>query len=171
MNKKFAVLASFLLLFTGTAFAASNDTTTINYSVAAINELSLSGSPAAFNISSAIAGQGGMGDLRSDMETSTTLDLTTNGASKKITVELSKDLPYRTLVQMTIGTSGYGPPANLPDGWGSQWVELYGTEAKMVAWGGPAVGNDICILYNFISDIAAGIFSSSATITYTLMDQ
>jgi len=90
MNKKIAVLASLLLLFTGTAFAAGNDTTTINYSVAAINELNLDGGPYSITINNATAG------VDPDPEPyDGTWDITTNCATnaKKITAQINSDMP------------------------------------------------------------------------------
>jgi len=160
MNKKIAVLASLLLLFTGTAFAAGNDTTTINYSVAAINEVNIDDDMETFRISTATAGVQPNAEVAAG-----SYDITTNGASntKKLTAALNGAMPAGTALTMAVTAPTGGTSAGA--------VTLTALPQDVVTAIDGVAEADIAISYSFSATVAAGVIEETEkTIMVTLTE-
>lgn len=161
MIRRFAHLAILLTIISPSAlFAASNDTTTVNYEVQAINEFSISGNPAPMVIS-ALQGEAGT-ELAYVTDETTTYSITTNQTSRKITVGLNTAMPTATELFLTMA------PA---EGWTNNplYPMLSDTAVTLVS-GGPAVGTDLMLAWQFVAHVdRAGIVASQQkTVTFTL---
>ena len=162
MRKLLVVLMALGLCLglTGIAVAGDTATQTVDYQVTAINELSVSGNPAAFIVNTATAGSEPDGVEEAG---TTSYAITTNCATdaKKITAAIDSNMP--TGLELEIGLS---PPA------GAETLQqtVLSTVAQDVITGIDAVassGHDIN--YQLTPTVAAGVVpSSTRTVTLTL---
>src|SRR3990172_7905595 len=83
------VAIGLLCLASATAFASTNDTVTVNYSVSAINELNIDDASVTLTVNSATAGSN-----PDQASASATYDITTNCATdaKKVTAAINTDM-------------------------------------------------------------------------------
>jgi len=150
-----------LIISPAVLFAASNDTTTINYEVQAINELNIVDTDLSITIDTAVAG------AQPNYEsTITTYEITTNCASnaKKITGQLNTDLPSGLTLNMYMHA-----PVN---GSSPTHRSMSATPSNMVVNIGPNAEQGIDMDFDLIATVAAGVVSSSSkTLTVTLVDQ
>jgi hypothetical protein len=148
-----------LLLAVGSASAADTDNQTVTLQVTAINELAVSGDPAALIVSTATAGA----EPDTATDNSTDYDITTNESNKKITGVLDVAAPASTelyvfLVAPTGGTSAGD-------------VQLTTSAADLVTGISTLAESNRTITYKFYASIAAGIVASTTrTVTLTLTD-
>jgi len=92
MNKSsFAFRLAFLaaVFSTASAFASNSATQTVTFAVSAINEISVSGNPGALTVNTATAGSA----PNAVSDASSTYAITTNEASRKITVAIDLAMP------------------------------------------------------------------------------
>jgi len=148
-----------LILMSGIAMAGSSATQTVTYAVSAINEISVSGNPAALTVSTATAGSAP--DSVSDA--TTTYAITTNETGKKITGAINADMPagLTLTVNLTAPTGGTSAGA----------TSLSSVAADLVT--GITTLNESAktITYSLSATSAAGVVSSaSKTVTLTVAD-
>jgi len=84
-----ALTAALALTLIPSAFAANTATQTVTYAVSAINEISVSGNPAAMTVNAATPGSA----PTTVTDSSTTWAVTTNESTKKITAAINTDMP------------------------------------------------------------------------------
>jgi len=159
MNKRImiGVLALILALCgTMTVSAADNIGQIVTFTVAAINEIVVSGNPGAMVINTATAG------AEPDPVTNalTTYSITTNGTSKKITGSLDSAMPSNVTLQITMAA---------PTGATSlSEVSLSGSAADLVTGITQIVASAKTITYKLTATVAAGIIATAQTRTVTL---
>jgi hypothetical protein len=97
-------IATFVVsgLAAGTMIAGPTATQTVSYSVAAINELSVSGNPGALLVDSATAG----GAPVSDTDASTSYAITTNEVDRKITGSINAEMPNGVTLSVALASAG-----------------------------------------------------------------
>ena len=101
MRKLIALVAAGLVLgAAGIALATNSATQTVSYEVKAINELAITGTPAALTVQAAVAGA--QPTLVSDVTTS--YAITTNETGKKITGSINTNMPAN--VRLTKNNDG-----------------------------------------------------------------
>jgi hypothetical protein len=157
MNTRTAFAA---LVAVSAAFAgeASAQTQTVSFSVAPINEMSVSGNPAALNITAAVAGSG----PTSVTDASTTWAITTNQTGTKVTAALDLAMPAGLTLGLTLGApSGATPIADV----------ALGTVAADVVTGITKLNESgKTITYTLSATAAAGVVASAdRTVTYTVV--
>jgi hypothetical protein len=151
-----------LLLFTGGLSLASNSAPqTVTFQVQAINEISVSGNPAALIVSAATAGS----EPDSVSNSATTYAITTNcGAdAKKITAAINADMPSGVTLNLTLAEPTNGTSAG---------AKSLSTLAEDVVTAIDAVAESgLTITYELSATVAAGVLSSDTrTVTLTLTD-
>jgi hypothetical protein len=149
-----------LLLASASAFAASNDTVTVNYEVTAINELNIDDASVTLTVSTATAGSNP--DQASD---SATYDITTNCAAdaKKITAAINTDMPsgLTLRINMTAPTGASSAGA----------VALSSTAVSAVTAIDAVAESNLTAAFTLDATLGAGVVSSaSKTCTLTLAD-
>jgi len=154
------IIATILILSPSVIQAASNDTSTINYSVAAINELNLDGGPYDLTVDTATAGQ--------EPELVTyegTYDITTNCGTnaKKITAQLNSDMPDDTFLWFDMAP---------PTGAASVWMDPITSASQNIITGIDATAQaNISFIIDLEAWATAGVIeSASKTLTVTLTD-
>jgi hypothetical protein len=134
------------------ALPAATDTQTITYQVAAINELTVSGSPEPLIINTANAGS----EPISVTDASTTYAITTNGGnnSRKITAQLDSDMrDGLTLCITLLGPTGADtPPTD---------VILTTTPANVVTCINSVAQNGLTITYTLSAAATVGVVNQA----------
>ena len=148
-----------LILMSGIAMAGSSATQTVTYAVSAINEISVSGNPAALTVSTATAGSA----PNSVSDATTTYAITTNGTGKKITGAINTAMPAG--VTLTVNLTA-------PTGGTSAGATSLGTSASDLVTGITTLNESgKTITYSLSATSAAGVVSSaSKTVTLTVAD-
>lgn len=148
-----------LFLMSGIAMAASSTTQTVTYAVSAINEISVSGNPAALTVSTATAGSA----PNSVSDATTTYAITTNETGKKITGAINTAMPAG--VTLTVNLTA-------PTGGTSAGATSLGTSASNLVTGITTLNESgKTITYSLSATSAAGVVSSaSKTVTLTVVD-
>lgn len=143
----------------GSAFAADNVNQTVTYQVTAINEISVSGNPAALVINSATAGS----EPDDASDNSTSYSITTNESSKKITGAVNTAMPSNTSLKVTL---------TAPTGGTSAGEVTLSTSAQDLVTGISTLAESgKTISYVFSATTSAGVVSSaSKTVTLTVAD-
>ncbi len=160
MKKTFlSALVVLLALGVGSvAFAGPSDTQTVTYQVQPINEISVSGDPAALVVNTATAGL----QPNPVTDATTTYAITTNESNKKITGVLDSNMPTGltlrvTLVAPTIGTTAGTVPLTAV---AANLVTAISTVADNL-------GNTIT--YELDALVTAGVVPSAVkTVTFTI---
>lgn len=135
----------------------NSGTLSVSYEVKAINEIAVSGNPAALVISTAIAGS----EPADSVDTSTTYSITTNEASKKVTGVLSVNMPAGVTLKVQL-TSPAGASS-------AGEVALSTTAADLVTGITKKAEGSKAITYRLQTTVASGVVSSSTrTVTFTL---
>ncbi len=104
-----------LLVLAGTAAVAGNTAQqTVTYEVQAINEISVSGNPAALIVSAATAGS----QPTAATDTTTSYAITTNQSNRKITGAINTAMPANTTLSITLAapTGATSAGGRHPDG-------------------------------------------------------
>ena len=152
-----------MALFVATALvllAADSVNHTVNVTIAAVNEIAVSGT-VTLSVSGATAGS----DLGSDTDSASTLSWTTNGTSKKITVA-TQAAPNCTLQVEATGVSKTGSGACTP----ASAVTLSTTAADFITAVGQTYG-DCNLSYELAATVTDSILASSDVIViYTIAD-
>lgn len=160
--KRFLALLVVCVVFTafsGLALSSNSANQTVTFEIQAINEISVSGSPAKLTISTATAG----GNPDNVTDSSTTYSITTNETGKKITGKIDTNMPSNTQLEVnltapTVGTS-------------SGNVALSTTAADLVIGISKVADSDLQITYILSATVAAGVVNeTSRNVTLTLTD-
>jgi len=155
------VLAGLALFVAVSAYAANNDTQTVTFEVQAINEITVSGDPAALIINAATAGA----EPDAVTDATTTYAITNNVLNKKITGDLDSAMPANvtlTIALVACDTAVSAGTVDLTDGNAHDLV----TSIDLVA---DAAGNTIT--YTLDATVAAGVLASDTrTVTLTIAD-
>jgi hypothetical protein len=159
--RRFSILAMVALstLVAANAFAAATVGQTITYQVSAINEITVSGNPGALIVVTAVPGS----QPTAVTDATTTYAITTNIASKKITVALNTAMPANTALKLTLVAPTGGTSAGQ--------VTLTATAQDLVTGITTLAESGLGISYNFSATLAAGVVSSAQkTVTLTVVD-
>jgi len=158
-------MAAFMVIaLGGTVWAATTAEATVTYEVTAINEISVSGSPAKLTISTAIAGS----EPTAATNSLTTYSITTNGTTMKITGQLNAEMdPGLTLKVNLADPDDAGTAISKGD------VELSDTTAADLVTGiNQLVASGKTITYTLSATVAAGkITSGTKTVTFTITSE
>jgi len=159
-GKMLAAALGVALAMTGfSAAAGSTATQTTTYEVQAINELSVSGNPAALTVSSATAGSA----PNAVSDTSTTYAITTNQTNKKITAAINTAMPSGVTLTVSLATPTGGTSAGT--------TTLTATAADVVTGITGLNESSLGITYGLSATSAAGVVASaSKTVTFTIAD-
>jgi hypothetical protein len=158
---KNVLLAVMILFFSvaGVAMAADSATQTVTYAVSAINEISVSGNPAAMTVSAATAGSA----PNSVSDTSTTFAITTNGTNKKITGAINTAMPAG--LTLTVGLDALTGSTSAGE------VTLGTSAADLVTGISTLNESSKTITYGLSATSAAGVVTSAnKTVTLTVAD-
>lgn len=162
LTRSTATLAAALLLIGLTASAvvgASSATQTVTYEVQAINEIAVSGNPAALVVSTATAGS--EPDVVSD--STTTYAITTNGINKKITGAINTAMPANTTLEISLDAPTGATSAG--------YVALTAVAADLVTGISTLAESGKTIAYTFTAGVDAGVVASAnKTVTLTIVD-
>lgn len=156
---KIAILTVAAAFFHGALSASASNTTsqTASYQVAAINEISVSGNPAALVINSATAGSA----PNTVSDASTTWAITTNEASRKVTAAIDTAMPAGVTLTVNLGA---------PTGGTSAGAVTLGTIAADVVTGISKLNESAkTITYSLSATSAAGVVAAAnKTVTFTV---
>jgi hypothetical protein len=164
MLKNLLIGMAVLGLILGISILAMADniaTQLVSYEVTAINEIEVSGDPAALVVNTATAGS----EPTDDTDNTTTWDITTNGGTdgKKLTGAIDTDMPANTTLKINL-TAPTGATS-------SGDVTLSTTAADAVTLIDSVAESGLSITYTLSATIAAGVVAqASKTVTLTLTD-
>lgn len=157
MNKLFIGIMDLVLLIvlTGSSIAANTATQTITFEVQAINEISVSGDPAAMTISLATAGS----EPSPVTDASTTYSITTNESSRKITGQITTggNMPSGVILEMNMTAPAGGSSAGyvtLDSSNASDLVTAISKESEL----------NKAITYRLSATITAGVVASDTRV-------
>ena len=148
-----AALALMTLAVAGTAGA---QTQTINFSVAAINQLALSGNTVTLNIVSAAAGS----NPTQATDNASTWAVTTNQSGAKISASLNSDMPSGLTLQVSLGAPAGATSAGA--------LTLSSASVDLVTGVSQVAANGLAMNYTLDATPAAGVTSGTRTVTYTI---
>jgi hypothetical protein len=147
----------FALVLGGVALAGNTATQTVSIQVSAINELSVSGNPAAMNVNAATAGS----QPTQVTNSATTYAVTTNQSARKITGKLDSVMPDSVTLKINLTAPTGG--TSLGD------VTLTASDQDLVTGVSQLAEASLGITYKLSATVAAGVVSStSRTVTLTL---
>jgi hypothetical protein len=146
-------------LLSGAAFASNTHDATVSCAVSAINEIDLSGNPAAMVVEAAVAGSA----PTEVTDNSTTYSITSNGTSKKITAVLDADMPTGMTLKINLASAGATSA-------GDKILSL--TTSQNVVTGITKLNEAAqAITYKLSATAAAGVVSAANhTVTLTIAD-
>ena len=146
-----------VLLTSSLAYAGNTAQQTVTFEVQAIDEISVSGNPAALIVSTATAGS----EPDAVTNNATTYAVTTNGTNKKITGDLDVAMPANTTLQVNLTAPTGGSSAGA--------VTLSASAADLVTGITQKAESGLTITYTLSATVSAGIVASdSRTVTLTL---
>lgn len=146
-------------LLSTAAFAGNTDTATVAFEVAAINEIDISGDPAAMTVSSATAG----GAPNEVTNAATTYAVTTNGTSKKIQAKINSAMPSGVTLKVNLTAVTGGTSAGD--------VTLTASDQDTVTGITKLNESTKTITYKLSATSAAGVVApGTRTLTLTLTD-
>ena len=142
--------------------AANTANQTVTFQVLAINELAVSGNPAALTINAATAGS----EPTSVTDATTTYAFTTNQQTRKITGAINANMPANTTLAVGLAA------ATAPNAWTSTGSQTLSTSAADLATGGRKRANALTITYQLSATVDAGeVASDTRAVTLTLTSQ
>ena len=138
-------------------WSGNTATQTVSLEVLAINELAVSGSPSLMSIGTATAGS----QPTPATNSATSYLITTNSPNRKIQAKVDSTLPANTsLVVSLAAPTGATPVSN---------VALSTTDQDVVTGINTLIDAGKAISYQFNATVAAGLISTSRTVTFTLI--
>ena len=159
MRKSHFIIAAGILAFGSAEASAQTATSSVTYEVQAINEMSLSGDPAALVINSATAGSAPDDAVNS----ATTWAITTNEVSKKVTGAIDTDMPAGVTLSVSLIAPAGGTSA------GAKALSAVATD--LVTGLGTVQESGMGVTYTLSATTDAGVVASaSRTLTYTITD-
>jgi hypothetical protein len=159
MNKylNLLILLCLIVLFDGNAYGGQTGTAVAAFYFQEINEIAISGSPT-LTINSAVPGH----EPQPVLDTSSSYAITTNGTNKKLTASIDRQMPANTTLEIQCATPGVGASKG--------FVALSTVSADVVNGISHIAATNKVITYRFSATTAAGIITSSCTVTLTLTD-
>ncbi|HST63326.1 MAG TPA: hypothetical protein VLK84_31740 [Longimicrobium sp.] len=150
-----ATLAIAASVFTATDASAQTATQTVSYEVAAVDQISVSGSP------SLVVNTATAGSALTSASASGTYAVTTNGTGRKITASLDSNMPSGVTLTVSLGA---------PTGASSAGTVTLSTTAQDVVTGITTVNESgLSIGYGLSATVAAGVVpAGNKTVTYTI---
>ncbi|MHB0911939.1 MAG: hypothetical protein ACYC2Y_00655 [Armatimonadota bacterium] len=146
-----------LLALVVPVMAGSSANQTVTYEVAAINEISVSGSPGAMTVSAATAGS----EPNTVTDSSTTYAITTNQSARKITAVLNTAMPAGVTLEANLTAPTGGTSAGD--------VTLSNVAADVVTGIATLAESGKTITYKLSAVVTAGVVgSASKTVTLTV---
>jgi hypothetical protein len=165
MKNRLGILLAGVLVFglTVPGWAAESDTITVNFAVAAINELNIDDASVTLTVNTATAGS--EPDQATD---SSTYDITTNETGKKITAGLDSAMPAGA----TLYLNCTAPTGGTSEGDVDISSAITGTSDADVVTGIDQVAEaDITMTFKLSATVSSGVIASdSRTCTLTLTD-
>lgn len=148
------LVITIIMALSGLALAAETATQTVTFEVQALNDISVSGDPSPLVTTA--------GAFTTD--NTTTYDITTNEAGKKITGAIDANMPADTTLEINLaaptGATGAGD------------VALSTVDADLVTGIGALTESGLTITYTFSADVTAGVIASDTrTVTLTITDE
>jgi hypothetical protein len=158
MNALKYAAPAFALAVAFSATEARAQTQTATYEVRAINQMSVSGNPAALVISTAVAGSA----PTDATDAATTWAITTNQTGTKVTAAIDLDMPAETALKVHLGA-----PTNAT----SAGAVALGAIAKDVVTGITKLNESAkLVTYTLSATAKAGVVASATrTVTYTVV--
>lgn len=149
------VAALITAAFAGQAFADATATQVVSYEVAAIDQISVTGSPSLV-VNSATAG-----GAPQTATAAGTYAITTNGSNRKITGSIDTNMPADTQLTLTVAA---------PDGAASAGVVTLSTTATDLVTGVTTVNQSgLSLSYQLSATVDAGVVpAGNKTVTYTV---
>lgn len=135
--------------------AATTATATVSFTISSINSISVSGSPASLNISSATAGS----QPSNAVDASTTYSVTTNNSNKSIIVSSASNFPTNTTLNIGL---------QAPSGATSTPQNVSTVSSTLVTGITQLVASGLTITYTFTATVAAAQATSAIVVTYTI---
>lgn len=146
-----------VLLTSSLAYAGNTAQQTVTFEVQAIDEISVSGNPAALIVSTATAGS----EPDAVTNNATTYAVTTNGTNMKITGDLDVAMPANTTLQVNLTAPTGGSSSGA--------VTLSASAGDLVTGITQKAESGLTITYTLSATVSAGIVASdSRTVTLTL---
>lgn len=153
------LLVGSLILMSGIAMAGNSTTQTVTYAVSAINEISVSGNPAALTVNTATAGSA----PNAVSDATTTYAITTNETGKKITGAINTDMPAGVTLTVNLTAPAGGSSAGA--------TSLSSVAANLVTGIDTLNESGKSITYSLSATSAAGVVGSATkTVTLTVVD-
>lgn len=152
---RFAAAMGIAAAFAATDASAQTATQTVSYEVAAVDQISVSGSPSLV-VNSATAGS-----ALNSATASGTYAVTTNGTGRKITASIDSNMPTGVTLTVSLGA---------PTGATSAGTVTLSTTAQDVVTGIATVNESgLSISYGLSAAISAGVVpAGNKTVTYTI---
>ena len=149
-----AALALMTLAVAGTAGA---QTQTINFSVAAINQIALSGNTVTLNVTTAVAG----GNPTQATDATSTWAVTTNQSGAKVSASLNADMPSGLTLQVALGA---------PSGAATTGAQtLSSASVDLVTGVSQVAASGLSMNYTLDAALTAGVVApGTRTVTYTI---
>lgn len=156
-NKFILAIAGATALVTGSVEAQSTASHTVGYSVSAINQIAVTGSPS-LSITTATAGSA----PAAVTDATSSWAITTNQTTKKLTASINTAMPTGVTLEVS---------AVAPTGASGAGFQSLTTAAVDVVTGiSQVAGTGLTLTYRLSATLAAGAVSSaSKTVTYTLI--
>lgn len=150
-----ATLAIAASVFAAKDASAQTATQTVSYEVAAVDQISVSGSP------SLVVNTATAGSALTSASASGTYAVTTNGTNRKITASLDTNMPSGVTLTVSLGA---------PSGASSAGTVTLSTTAQDVVTGITTVNESgLSIGYGLSATVAAGVVpAGNKTVTYTI---
>ncbi len=150
-----ATLAIAASVFAARDASAQTATQTVSYEVAAVDQISVSGSP------SLVVNTATAGSALTSASASGTYAVTTNGTGRKITASLDSNMPSGVALTVSLGA---------PTGATSAGTVTLSTTAQDVVTGITTVNESgLSIGYGLSATVAAGVVpAGNKTVTYTI---
>jgi hypothetical protein len=150
-----AGLAIAMSVFAARDASAQTATQTVSYEVAAVDQISVSGSPSLV-VNTATAGSG-----LTSATAAGTYAVTTNGTNRKITASIDTNMPSGVTLSVSLGA---------PTGATSTGTVTLSTTAQDVVTGITTVNQSgLSVSYGLSADITAGVVAAgNKTVTYTI---
>lgn len=151
-----------LLVSTGLSIAANTTTQTVTFEVQAVNEISVTGNPAALTVNTATAGS----DPDTVMDSSTAYSISTNESTKKITGQITTggNMPANVTLEVSMAAPAGGSS--------SGYVSLNSTGASDLVTAISTIAEvSKTITYRLSATVGAGaVASDTRIVTITLSD-
>lgn len=158
--KKIALAIAAALALAPGAWAADNDSHTVNFTIAAINEIDVAAAPVNLTVNTAVAGS-----QPSSASAASSYSITTNGAadSKKISAKLDTAMPANVTLAVDVAAPSAGSTS-------AGVVTLTASDTEVVGSIEGVAASGVSISYTLSATVAAAPVVGSRAVTYTIAD-